>query len=71
MRMVYKLMGAALPKNIRDKLAKGGADLSDYFPAGANLKPGSSFAKSTLGLLFDIPPMTDEDLLRPHLRRPV
>ena len=32
MRMVYKLMGMAIPKPIKDKLVKGGADFSDYFP---------------------------------------
>ena len=39
MRMVYKLMGLQIPKNIREKLAKGGADFSDYFPVRNNTKP--------------------------------
>ena len=41
MRMVYQLMGMSVPKQIRDKLAKQGADFSeysDYFPMRQNSK---------------------------------
>ena len=67
--MVYKLLDTTLPKFIRDKLAKGGADFSDYFPLKTNTKTTSNFLRGTLGLLHDIPPPTDQDLLRPHLKR--
>ena len=32
MRMVYRVMGLTIPKAVREKLAKGGADFADYFP---------------------------------------
>ena len=59
MRMVYKLMGLTIPKPIREKLAKRGADFSDYFPPQQNSKPCHTVFKGTLGLIEDKPPATD------------
>ena len=60
--MVYKIMGLPLPKPIREKFAKGGADFSDYFPVAANKKATHTVFKSTLGFVEDLPIPTDEQL---------
>ncbi len=60
--MVYRTIGVPLPKSVKDKLTKSGADLADFFPKRANMKAGPVFFTSTLGLLEDKPPATDEEL---------
>ena len=64
-RMVYKVLGLTLPKPLRDKFAKGGADFSDYFPTAANLKPTVTIYKSSLGLIEEREPPTAEELIQP------
>ena len=63
--MVYKLMGLPIPKPIREKLAKGGADFSDYFPVRNNTKPTNTVMKGSLGFITDATPATDEELKEP------
>ena len=69
MRMVYKVMGLAIPKKVKDKLLKGGADFSDYFPQRANTKPCHNVYKGALGLIEDKPPATDEELIEPGKKK--
>lgn len=65
MRMVYRLMGCTLPKSIRTKLAKGGADFSDYFPPLPNNKPGPYMLRGMFGNIEIKEPATDEELQEP------
>ena len=69
MRMVYKLMGLPIPKPIKEKLAKGGADFSDYFPVRTNTKPTSTVIKGSLGFITDDKPATDEELKVPQKKK--
>lgn len=66
MRMVYRVMGMTIPKPVREKLLKGGADFSDYFPQRANSKPCHNVLKGSLGLIEDKPDPEDSDLIEPH-----
>ena len=63
--MVYKLMGLNLPKVLREKFAKGGADFSDYFTVAANQEATHSVFKCSLGLVEVKPDPTDEQLIEP------
>lgn len=62
-RMIYRILGESLPKAIREKLLLQGADFSDMFPKKNNLKPGPTFYKSSLGLILDVPPAEDSELI--------
>ena len=71
MHMVYRVMGMAIPKNIREKLAKGGADFADYFPQRANNNPCHNVYKGTLGLIEIKPAAEDHELVHPDKKNKV
>ena len=54
-RMVYKILGMTIPKPMREKFAKGGADFSDFFPVNANKKATHAVFKSALGFVESLP----------------
>ena len=60
--MVYRTLGVGLPKSVKEKLTKEGANLTDFFPKRSNMKAGPPFFTSTLGLLENTVPATDEEL---------
>ena len=61
-RMVYKIMGLTIPKPMREKFQKGGADFSDYFPVTSNRKATHTVFKCTLGFVEVKPDPTNEQL---------
>ena len=70
--MVYQLMGMSVPKQIRDKLAKQGADFSeysDYFPMRQNSKACHKVTVGQLGLIEEKPPAKDSELIEPHKKK--
>ena len=67
--MVYKVMGMTIPKYVRERLAKGGADFADYFPQRANNKPCHNVYRGTLGLIEDKPAAEDEELVHPDKKK--
>ena len=69
MRMVYKLVGVAVPKPIAEKLKSEGADITDFFPVKNNQKPPPPVYAGVLGLLEGKSPATDEELKRPALKK--
>ena len=69
MRMVYKLMGMFIPKPIREKLVKGGADFTDFFPQRANNNACHNIYRGTLGLVEMKPPAEDHELVHPDKKK--
>ena len=51
MRMIYKLLGMTIPKELRNKLSEKGVEFSEYFPVKENSIPPHETIKSTLGLI--------------------
>ena len=68
-RMVFKLLGVQLPKGMRDKLARNGADLSDFLPQKANNNPPHFVYRGHLGVIEDKPPASDDQLRASRPRR--
>ena len=67
--MVYKILGMTIPKPLREKFAKGGADFSDFFPVTANKKATHAVFKSALGFVESLPNPTQEQLEDPSKKK--